>query len=90
MGLVPEWQRRSACVDVPTEVFFPEVDCGEASQHIYDKALTYCETCTVRLECLRAAMRNESGERCRYGVWGGMTPRQRVELSRSKPVGYEW
>jgi WhiB family redox-sensing transcriptional regulator len=41
-------------------------------------ALTFCNVCTIREECLAWALKN--GER--YGVWGATTEQQRRRLQR--------
>ena len=48
-----DWQDQAACAGAPTEIFFP--DRGGASE--VAKALTYCNRCPVRAECLE------------YGLW---------------------
>lgn len=73
------WTDRAACVDVPTEVFFPVAPrgCGRVA---YEPARKICAGCPVRSECLADALENEpqsNGQR--YGFVGGLTPRQRSD-----------
>lgn len=70
------WWEKANCKGAGVETMFPEY-CGMTNENIFRDALQLCKTCTVRLDCLQFAMEMESGSRCRYGVWGGMTPRQR-------------
>jgi len=65
------WQVDASCRGVDAELFFPMTDEeAEASKSI-------CETCPVRLACLAFALeRNE-----RFGVWGGLTEKERARLS---------
>ena len=42
------------------------------------EAISICGTCVVRAECLEAGIDE------RYGVWGGLTARERDELRRER------
>ena len=42
------------------------------------EAVAICHTCVVREECLEAGIAE------RYGVWGGLTARERDELRRER------
>jgi WhiB family redox-sensing transcriptional regulator len=66
------WQDRAACFGVDPDLFFP------VSEEEAGPALTFCNTCRIREECLAWALKN--GER--YGVWGGLTEQQRRRLQR--------
>ena len=79
LGALPEdpsppdfWQDRAACFGVDPDVFFP------VSEEEAGPALTFCNSCLIKEECLAWALKN--GER--YGVWGGMTEQQRRRLAR--------
>lgn len=68
------WVKEAACRSIGTEVFYPET--GDS----WVEALRVCNTtCSVRLQCLDWAMRNEEGRPVsqRYGVYGGQKPFQR-------------
>ena len=45
-----------------------------------------CTGCPVRLECLADALDN----RMDFGVWGGMTERERRALLRRRPEVRSW
>jgi WhiB family redox-sensing transcriptional regulator len=65
------WQQRGSCRGVDAELFFP----ASEEEAIPGKAI--CEACPVRLACLAFSLeRNE-----RFGVWGGLTERERARLS---------
>jgi WhiB family transcriptional regulator, redox-sensing transcriptional regulator len=67
-----DWQERAACREANPDLFFPER--GSPG----DSAKRVCVTCDVRLECLEYALANCE----RYGVWGGLTERERTRLRR--------
>lgn len=79
----PDWQDRSACKGVSHEIFFPENPGGQES--VYNQALNFCANCEVTKECLAYALEFENGKRERFGVFGGMTPKQRW-LHDKEPV----
>lgn len=66
------WQDLALCAEVDPELFFP--DKGESSR----PAKRVCAGCEVRAECLQYAL--DHGER--FGVWGGLSERERRELGR--------
>lgn len=44
-----------------------------------------CTGCPIRLDCLREAL----GNRIEFGIWGGMTERERRALLRKHPHTWE-
>ena len=66
------WVVFSACRDKDGDVFFPESKAAEQT------ALSICATCPVQAECLDYALEAD----IRFGVWGGMTEKQRRRLVR--------
>src|SRR4029434_5287962 len=66
------WQERARCRQHDPEVFFTEK--GGSSR----EAKRICADCPVRIECLNYALRRDE----RYGVWGGMSERERRRLKR--------
>lgn len=79
-----EWWDNAPCKGMDNSVFFPESKKGHSSRHIYDDALAVCEACQYRADCLEFAMEAEVNDIRRYGVYGGMTPRQREEYFAGK------
>ncbi|GAA3078131.1 WhiB family transcriptional regulator [Streptosporangium carneum] len=83
------WQDRAACVGADPEIFYPKVSTARkqegAERRAYDKAKKVCARCTVRQECGEYALARDD----RYGMWGGLTPRQRRILlnQRMKAAG---
>lgn len=73
------WAERGACRDVdPDSLFVPG-----AAQH---RAKRVCAACPVRTECLTEALDN----RMEFGIWGGMTERERRSLLRRRPDVVSW
>lgn len=50
------------------------------------RAKAICMGCPVRAECLAEALDN----RIEWGVWGGMTERERRQLLRQRPDVQSW
>jgi len=51
-----------------------------------DRAKAACMSCPVRTECLADALDNH----IQFGVWGGMTERERRALLRRRPTVESW
>lgn len=77
--LPQEWTAAAACRDLdPDELFVT----GAAQ----NKAKLVCRACPVRAECLADALDN----RVEFGVWGGMTERERRALLKRRPEVSSW
>jgi WhiB family redox-sensing transcriptional regulator len=50
------------------------------------EAKLFCRPCPVRTECLAHAL----DQRIEFGVWGGMTERERRALLRARPEVRSW
>jgi WhiB family redox-sensing transcriptional regulator len=74
-----DWRARASCREEPEDVMFVR----GAEQR---KAKLVCIGCPVRTECLSEALDN----RIEYGVWGGMTERERRALLRRRPDVTSW
>lgn len=74
-----EWTLRAACAKRSPDELFVQ---GAAQR----QAREVCFECPVRLECLVDALDN----RIQYGVWGGMTERERRALLRRAPSVESW
>lgn len=73
------WAARAVCRSgAPDELFAK----GAAQQ----TAKVVCQGCPVVAECLADALDN----RTEYGVWGGMTERERRALLRRRPEVRSW
>jgi WhiB family transcriptional regulator, redox-sensing transcriptional regulator len=74
-----DWTTRAACRDTDPDELFVQ---GAAQ----NRAKTRCFGCVVRTECLADALDN----RVEFGVWGGMTERERRALLRRRPEVVSW
>jgi len=66
------WQGDALCAQTDPEAFFPEK--GGSTRD----AKRICTTCDVRGECLEYALQNDE----RFGIWGGLSERERRKLKR--------
>ena len=74
-----DWTALAACQFTDPEVFFPEKGGSvQAPKRV-------CQGCEVRAECLDYAV--ENGER--WGIWGGLTERERRPLLAARWPGTE-
>lgn len=73
------WTAYAACVTTAPDDLFV---VGAAQRDV--RAL--CASCPVRVECLVDAL--DHG--VEFGVWGGMTERERRSLRRSRPEVTSW
>lgn len=71
----PAWQADAACREHPEVTWFPKR--GESSA----PAKAVCERCLVRSECLAYGIEHEVSGGA-DGVWGGLSPRERLSLRR--------
>lgn len=70
-----EWQSYAACVGDMGAAFYPPVGSERKSVRVIRerRAKAVCATCPVRADCLQHALDHDE----RYGIWGGMTGRER-------------
>ena len=79
MVMNDDWAGRAACRASDPDSLFVQ---GAAQ----NRAKTVCMGCPVRTECLADALDN----RVEFGVWGGMTERERRALLRRRPDVLSW
>ncbi|WP_298182693.1 WhiB family transcriptional regulator [Saccharomonospora sp.] len=77
-----DWRHHAACRDEDPELFFPVSDMGPGAQQTA-QAKAVCARCPVREECLRYALDNGLD----YGIFGGLTERERRDLLRRNRRG---
>jgi len=74
-----DWTTQAACRDEAPDALFVQ---GAAQ----NRAKVVCQGCPVRTECLADAL----DTRTEFGVWGGMTERERRALLRRRPGVQSW
>lgn len=66
------------CKGIDTEVYYPpEAEHPREIQRI----LSICGNCEHQVECAEWGIKNE-----RYGIWGGLTQKQRTRLRASRGI----
>ncbi|MDK9302545.1 WhiB family transcriptional regulator [Propionibacterium freudenreichii] len=75
---VEDWPLQARCRGM-NDALFPE---GRDQK----RAKTVCMGCPVRAQCLAEAL----DHRIEWGVWGGMTERERRQLLRQRPEVKSW
>lgn len=79
MSWIEDWAGSAACRGTrPDALFVKGAEQNRAKQ--------MCANCPVRTECLAEALDNE----IEWGVWGGMTERERRALLRRRPNVTSW
>ena len=76
---ISDWITRAACKGTDQAELFVQ---GAAQ----NRAKLICRDCPVRTECLADALDNGIA----FGVWGGMTERERRALLRRRPEVTSW
>jgi len=79
MTWTTDWTTSAACRASDPDALFVQ---GAAQ----NRAKAICLACPVRTECLADALDN----RIEFGVWGGMTERERRALLRRRPNVTSW
>ncbi|WP_089252257.1 WhiB family transcriptional regulator [Rhodococcoides kyotonense] len=74
-----DWQLNASCRDVGVEAYFPPVGLRGSSLLRFElDAKAPCNGCPVLARCRQYAL--QGGEP--YGIWGGLTARERSEILR--------
>lgn len=69
------WMAQATCRDRNDDTFYPH----PTDIHTQREAKRICIDCPVRTQCLTHAMETDEP----WGVWGGLTPRERRDIQRS-------
>ncbi|MFE9934241.1 WhiB family transcriptional regulator [Streptomyces sp. NPDC005533] len=73
------WEERAACrTSDPEELFVAAAAQAQAT--------AVCSGCQVRTECLAHSL----DHRVEFGIWGGMTERERRALLKRRPTVTSW
>ena len=70
-----EWSRDASCAQTGPDDF---LWFGDRDSTSYTDARRICHSCPVRRECLVDALERDD----KWGMYGGLTPRQRQALKR--------
>lgn len=76
---VGAWSEQAACRETDPDEMFVQ---GAAQNRVKQ----ICNGCPVKMECLADALDNH----IEFGVWGGMTERERRALLRKRPHVKSW
>jgi WhiB family transcriptional regulator, redox-sensing transcriptional regulator len=79
MAWIEDWSAQAACRATDPDALFVQ---GAAQ----NRAKMVCQGCPVRTECLADSLDNG----IEFGVWGGMTERERRALLRRRPNVTSW
>ena len=75
----PTWSALAKCQEVdPDELFVQGAE--------QNRVKVICQACPVRTECLADALDNQ----VEFGVWGGMTERERRAILKRRPNVRSW
>ncbi len=73
-----DWQLRAACRNLESGLFFhPERERGPSRAQRESRAKAVCRTCPVLAQCRAHAL----AAREQFGVWGGLSAAERVEIA---------
>lgn len=73
------WRHRARCRDQDPDTLFVQ---GAQQRDVRE----VCRACPVRTECLAHALDHQ----VEFGVWGGMTERERRAVLRRRPDVTDW
>ena len=80
LGTIVDWDLQAACRGVDTEAFYGTTHASVA------RAKGICGRCFVQTDCLLVAdaLEQELGAKMVHGIWGGLTPEERLERRRAR------
>ena len=76
---VREWAQRGACRKAEPDALFVAGAAQQAAKRV-------CRECPVIAECLADSLDNQT----EFGIWGGMTERERRALLKRRPDVASW
>lgn len=74
---------QARCREVGVEFFFTNEE-NERDVSVYELGKKICSGCPIRKECLEWAVLHEA-----HGLWGGLTPRERLKLRSKRNITLE-
>jgi WhiB family redox-sensing transcriptional regulator len=73
------WKQKAACKGIGVDIFFNRrLEASKRQQE------ALCASCPVINECREFALKMETAENVRIGIWGGLTPEERSKLKGAK------
>lgn len=72
------WQDKAACSAIDVAVFYYDTWTERLDE--LNQIRRVCAECPVRAQCLEYALDTDD----KYGVWGGLTPRERRQVKRER------
>ncbi|WP_415976671.1 WhiB family transcriptional regulator [Rhodococcus sp. 077-4] len=77
-----EWQLQARCRTMPISLFYPDTGLrGPTLRHLEEEAKAICHQCPVLDTCRSHAERSIEP----YGIWGGLTERERATRHFEEP-----
>lgn len=82
----PDWLEQAACRGVDVNVFYPSD--ADKNPSCYKEARRLCAGCPVIAPCLADALATEPARSWRFGMRGGLTPKERNRIAHApeKPL----
>lgn len=80
------WTTEAACRGQDPNLFYPEIyyrNERDVFNEMHDRALSFCNRCSVREACLIDALKRKE----RHGIWGGLLPYERDRVRGVKRRG---
>lgn len=77
-----DWMGHAVCASVDPELWFPPKSGSSSPAKRICRGFRGSPPCPVMAECLEYALRHDE----RFGVWGGMSERDRNKIRAGKPV----
>ena len=85
--VLDRWWEKAACKGMDLATFI--IEPGERySKTRISEAKAVCATCLVRPECLAESLQYSTTTLECYGIWGGLTWKERSELIPAIPLVY--
>lgn len=75
------WIEQAACKGKDASMWFPTGGSSWEERKIMRMAISICETCPVKQECLDHSLSWEA-----EGIWGGKTSRERDTIRRTNKI----
>lgn len=81
MTLTGPWEfKNPSCASVGVELFYRDLDSMESNSTTeQNQVISTCKTCPCAVECADWGIAKE-----RWGIWGGLTPRERERIRRKR------